>query len=333
MLVAAAMMVQSTGKAASVEQTISFTGHGGVPIAGTLVLPASASADHPVPAMLLIQGSGPTDRDGNQPPNFQTDLLRQLAEVLADEDIATLRFDKRGLYANRSSMPTRQEELPAFFSWSAFVGDAAAGFAFLAAHPAIASGRIGVLGHSEGGLIALDLANKNQRQPKVLILAATAGRPMGKIIQDQLSAALERQHATAEQRQFFLNDDQRIRSEILATGKVPPDVPPGLAALYPSYLGPFYKSQLVLDPVALAANFKGPILVINGAADTQVSATRDAARFSSGLASRKDGSEIFTPAAVSHNLKTVANNDDPGIAGNLDTRVKDVIVSWLKTAL
>ena len=82
-----------------------------------------------------------------------------------------------------------------------------------------------------------------------------------------LSALLERQHATAEQRKFFLDADRRIRSEILETGKVPQDVPTGLASLYPNYLGRFLKSELALNPVALAANVQGPILVINGAAD------------------------------------------------------------------
>jgi hypothetical protein len=119
----------------------------------------------------------------------------------------------------------------------------------------------------------------------------------------------------------------------LAAGKVPADVPTGLAALYPSYLGPFLKSVLALDPVVLSANFKGPILVLNGTADTQVLASRDAGRFSSAFAGRNDGSEVFTPSRVSHNLKTVTGSDDPGITGGVDPRVKDVIVCWLKRAL
>lgn len=72
---------------------------------------------------------------------------------------------------------------------------------------------------------------------------------------------------------------------------------------------------------------------MNGAADTQVLATRDAARFSSVLASRKDGSEVFTPAAVSHNLKTVDSANDPGIAGKVDESAKIKLTGWLKTAL
>ena len=145
------MTENSAAAAASVEQHISFQGKDGIPIAGTLVLPEPANSDRLAPAVLLIQGSGPTDRDGNQPPNLQTDLLRQLADILAGAGIASLRYDKRGMHENRDSFPKHQNELSDFFSWSAFVDDAHAAFAFLVTHPGIASDRVGVLGHSEGG--------------------------------------------------------------------------------------------------------------------------------------------------------------------------------------
>src|SRR5580765_3064231 len=83
-----AVMLMTVGgfaaRAAPVEQDISFHGSGGVVIAGTLMLPESASDGRRVPAVLLMQGSGPTDRDGNQGPAFRPDLLRQLAQVLAE---------------------------------------------------------------------------------------------------------------------------------------------------------------------------------------------------------------------------------------------------------
>jgi pimeloyl-ACP methyl ester carboxylesterase len=327
------MTNNSAVMAASLEQDITFQGSGGVAIVGTLVLPEPTNSDRPAPAVLLIQGSGPTDRDGNQPPNFQAGLLRQLADILAGAGIASLRYDKRGMHENQHTLPKHQDELSDFFSWSAFVYDAHAAFAFLTTYPGIASDRVGVFGHSEGGLLVLDFANQYRPQPKLLILASTPGRPLGEVIHDQLSALLEQQRATAEQRQFFLNADQRIRSEILATGKVPPDVPPGIAALYPSYLGLFLKSELALNPAALVANIEGPILVINGTADTQVSAAQDAARFSSALANRKDGSEVFTPPAVSHNLKTVTGPNDQGITGALDGSARDTILRWLTSKL
>ena len=318
--------------AAPVEQQVTFTGAGGITLAGTLVLPESASADRPVPALLLIQGSGPTDRDGNQLPNLRTDLLRQIAQLLAGQNVASLRYDKRGMHANSASLPKLQDELPRFFSWDAFVGDARAAVTYLAAHPALAPTRVGVFGHSEGGLIALAMVGTGPR-PKLLVLTGTPGRPLGEIIHDQVSSLLDRQGAMAEQRKFFLDADERIRAQILASGEVPPDIPAGLAALYPKYLGPFYKSLLALDPAALAVAFQGPILVINGGADDQVSASRDAARFAAALAGRTDGSEVFTPGRVSHALKTVTAPDDRSFGGPVDARVRDVVARWLKERL
>jgi uncharacterized protein len=327
------MLFNSAVTSSSIGQDVSFQGSGGVTLAGTLVLPEAVYSNALVPAMLLIQGSGPTDRDGNQPPDLQADLLRQLADMLADAGIATLRYDKRGMYANQSTLPKRPDELPDFFSWSAFVHDAHAAFTFLVYHPSIASDRVGVLGHSEGGLVALDLATQYRPQPKAIVLASTPGRALGELIYDQLSALLIRQQASAEERQFILAADGRIRSEILEAGKVPPDVPAGLAPLYPDYLGRFLKSLLALDPVALTNNVDGPILVINGAADTQVSATKDGTRFRSALANRQDGSAIFIASAVNHNLKGVADTNDPGMAGMIDETVRGTIARWLKMVL
>ncbi len=333
MAVAVTVMIDSSAVTASTEKHVSFEADGGITLAGTLVLPEPINSGRVVPAVLLIQGSGPTDRDGNQLPNLKTDLLRQLADVLAGAGIASLRYDKRGMYANQPTLPKQQDQLTDFFRWTAFVGDAHAAFTFLKTYPGIAPDRVGVLGHSEGGLLALDFAAQYHPQPKAIILASTPGRKFGEVIQDQLSALLEQQQATAEQRQFFLDADRRIRSEILETGKVPLHVPAGLAPLYPSYLGHFLKSALALDPAALATHVEGAIFVINGTADTQVLAKHNAARFSSALANRKDGSEVFTPSAVSHNLKTVTEANTQGIAGELDGTVRGAILNWLKKVL
>jgi pimeloyl-ACP methyl ester carboxylesterase len=333
-IVGSMMLFESSAvRAAPTETHVHFQGDGGVTIAGTLELPEQARPERLSPAILLIQGSGPTNRDGNQPPNLQTDLLRQLANLLATAGIASFRYDKRGMYENQNTLPKDQERLADFFSWSSFVNDAHAAFIFLMNYPGIASNRVGVIGHSEGGLLALDFATRYLPQPKVLILASTPGRPIGEVIRDQLSVLLEQQKATAEQKQFFLDADERIRSEIAKTGKVPKDVPDGLAALYPDYLGRFLKSELALNPVDLAAKIRGPILVINGEADAQVSATRDAARYSLTLPSRKDGSEVIVPSAVSHNLKTVTATNNQGIGGELDRTVRDGLLSWLRQFL
>src|SRR5688500_9758350 len=78
---------------------VSFTGAGGLKLNGTVLLP-SGGRDQKFPAVLLLPGSGPTDRNGNQPPVLVTDLLKQIADRLAAEGIASLRFDKRSAHVH-----------------------------------------------------------------------------------------------------------------------------------------------------------------------------------------------------------------------------------------
>jgi len=119
------------------------------PLHGTLLLPY---APGPHPALLLVAGSGPVDRDGNL-PSLHNDSLRLLAEGLAACGIATLRADKRGVGASHAAAPDE-----AALSLDTYVNDAVSWMHALAADPAIA--RVGLLGHSEGALIASVLTQK-----------------------------------------------------------------------------------------------------------------------------------------------------------------------------
>ncbi len=185
----------------------SFQRANGATLAGTLLLPTSEGS---APALVLLAGSGPTDRDGNQPPAMMTNLLKQIAQGLADQGIATLRFDKRGMYANGAHLPKDPSQYGEFFAWENFVGDAASAVRFLRQQREIDKDRIGILGHSEGGLLALEAAHMLKSEghpPAALILISTPGRSMEAIITDQLKALLNHQGATAQQRDFFLGEN------------------------------------------------------------------------------------------------------------------------------
>src|SRR5690554_4770891 len=165
-------------QAEPVVREVTFTGADGLELKGTLLLP-NIKAGERCPAALLLPGSGPTDRDGNQPPLLVTDLLKQIAEELASKGIATLRFDKRAVRSYAQYWPSEPAELNAFFGWRKFVDDAAAGLRFLQSHEAIDPERIAIIGHSEGGLIALQIAHDGRMSdqlPATLVLLATAGR-------------------------------------------------------------------------------------------------------------------------------------------------------------
>jgi fermentation-respiration switch protein FrsA (DUF1100 family) len=265
----------SAARAAS-ERTVYFQGAGGTILYGTLQLPESNAR---TPALILLAGSGPTDRDGNQPPALMTDLLKQIAEKLAGQGIATLRFDKRGMYANAAELPKDEAKYGDFFTWENFVGDAMSAVKFLRQQPEVDPDRVGILGHSEGGLLALESARaltSERHPPAVLVLISTPGRSIEAVITDQLKSLLAQQGATPQQTDYFLAENARVTRAILRSGSVPPDVPTGLSALYPGYLGKFLQSEMRLDPSKAVAGFSGPVLILAGSADTQVSSDRDA---------------------------------------------------------
>lgn len=135
---------------------------GGIRLAGTLMLPDGSGA---FPAVLLVVGSGRTDRDENA-GKLKIDSFRQIAAFLADQGVASLRFDKRGVGASGGDF------------WSAGfadnVSDAAAGVGCLRAQGDVDADRVFVLGHSEGALIATRLAATDDRLAGAVLLSGFA---------------------------------------------------------------------------------------------------------------------------------------------------------------
>src|SRR5437016_3599369 len=127
------------------EREVTFAGVGGLSLHGTLLLPSATKGK--VPGVLLLSGSGPTGRNGDQPPLLVTGLLKQIAERLAKDGFASLRFDKRAAPGYASFWPTDVAQQNDFFSWDSFVGDAKAGLAFLQAQPEVDSKRTVMAGH------------------------------------------------------------------------------------------------------------------------------------------------------------------------------------------
>jgi len=323
-VVAASLLFGSIALAA--ERPVVVTGAGGASLAGTLTMPDQAIG--PVPALLLIQGSGPTDRDGNQPPGRGTDLIKQLAAFLEQRGIASLRLDKRGMHANKAQMPLDQAQMATFFQWTNFVGDAVAGYRFLASQPGIDGTRTGILGHSEGGMLALELsvATAADHPPALLILASTPGRPGDQVLREQIAGLLVRQKATPAAADFFMAATDRIQAGLRASDAAPTDVPPGLAALFPAYLAPFLHQEYQLDPAKAAAGFAGPVLILQGGSDRQVSAERDAPALDRALASRRPDDHLLVVVPdVGHPLKPF--EDGPG--GPIAPGVLAALGPWL----
>lgn len=145
------------------------------PLKGTLLTPNSK----PTAVVLIVPGSGPTDRDGNNPLGVNASPYRLLAEGLAAKGFATLRIDKRGMFA--SAMAVEDANAVTIAN---YVDDVRSWVDVLRRH--MHTPCIWVLGHSEGGVVAL--ASAQEEDVCGVVLIATPGRPMGEVLRGQLNA-------------------------------------------------------------------------------------------------------------------------------------------------
>ena len=245
---------------------------------GTLQLPTTPAAR--VPVALVVSGSGPTDRNGNSAvlagPN---NSLKLLAEGLAAQGIATLRYDKRGIGESRGSMTSE-----AGLTFDTYVDDAAAWLRMLRADARFST--VSVIGHSEGALIAL-LAGERAPADGVVSVAGM-GEPAQAVLRRQLQPQLPPPlYAQAE--------SALVRLE---AGQPADSTPPALAALLRPSVQPFLISLFRHDPAAIAARLPMPLLVVQGTTDVQVG-VEQAQR----LRAAQPGARLLQIEGMNHVLK------------------------------
>lgn len=215
---------------------------------GSLLLPQQAT---PPPVVLIIAGSGPTDRDGNNPAGGRIDNLKRLALLLAGEHIASVRFDKRGVAASQPATPDERN-----LSVEAYVADTVAWAHKLKADPRF--GPLILLGHSEGALIATLAAE--QAGASAVISLSGSGRPVAEVIREQLAQRLP--PAQLAQGTALLDS--------LQAGQTSLNVPVPLRQVFRPTVQPYLISLLRQDPAAAFAQLKVPALIIQGRNDVQV---------------------------------------------------------------
>lgn len=218
-------------------------------IAGTIELPA---ARFPVPVVLIIAGSGPTDRDGNSAvfprPN---NSLKMLADSLAARGIASLRYDKRGIAASGAAARSEGD-----LRFEHYIADAVAWVGQLRADMRFST--VTVAGHSEGSLIGMVAAREAGADGYVSI--AGVGRRAPEILQDQLRAQLP---------PAMLAQTETLMARI-ARGESPDSVPPMLNALFRKSVHPYLASWFAYDPAAEIGKLTIPVLIVQGTTDVQV---------------------------------------------------------------
>ncbi|MFK3720588.1 alpha/beta hydrolase [Pseudomonas fulva] len=215
---------------------------------GSLLLPQQ---DTPPPVVLIIAGSGPTDRDGNNPAGGRVDNLKRLALLLANANIASARYDKRGVAASQPATPDERD-----LSVERYVADVVAWGHKLKADPRF--GPLILIGHSEGALIA-SLAAEQAGASAVISLAGS-GRPMAEVVREQLA---ERLPPAQLARGSALLDR-------LEAGQTSLDVPAPLRQVFRPSVQPYLITLFRQDPAAAFARLSMPALIVQGRNDVQV---------------------------------------------------------------
>ena len=330
--IASACLLMAAGSwAQPVSREVTFKGAGGLELKGTLVLPSSTGK---FPAMLLLPGSGPTDRNGNQ-AFLQTDLLKQLAEGMAKAGIASLRFDKRAVSSTyMASYPQDIAKFDDFISWESHLTDVRAAFKFAQSQSEIDPAKVGVLGHSEGAMFAMELAT-DQSGPACAILASAPGRPLGAVARDQIKASLERNPQSGIDAKKLLADYDKALKGLLDTKKVPADVNPLIAPLFPSYASKYLYTFFSFQPAKVAPRVRCPVLVVQAEKDIQILMEKDAPALLNALKVRSTATTDYVLiGSASHNLKAVKDpNKDPGFEGPVVPLAIERITGWLKKVL
>ena len=282
-----------------VEEPATLTTTTGV-IHGTLDMPSGTG---PFPVALIIAGSGPTDRDGNSAMLAgKNNSLKMLAQSLATANIASLRFDKRGIAASAAAGPKEAD-----LRFENYVDDAAAWVEQLRHDKRFST--VTIIGHSEGALIGAIATARTH--PNAFISVAGVGRSAGLVLREQINGKLPAP--------LFQANENILRE--LEAGRTTEDVSPALKSMYRASVQPYLISWFKYNPVEVVASIKEPILICQGTTDIQVAVEEAEA-----LKKAAPTAKLVIIQGMNHVLKTVpadtvkqtASYSDPALPINVE---------------
>jgi uncharacterized protein len=265
------------------------------------------------PVALLIAGSGPTDHDGNG-PGIKPATLKKLSEQLAARKIATLRYDKRGAGGWKPEFGRPED-----FRFRDYVDDAVALVNDLRSGGKFS--KIMLMGHSEGGLVAILTARRASVDG--LVLLATASRRTGDVLKEQLA----RQLPPAALKPVTNAIDAMMAGRIV--DPMPPEMPPALA-FFPA-AQPGIASALVEDPLPPLKLLALPTLIVGGGRDGQVARVDF-----DGLAAAAPSAKTLWLPNMNHVLNDVGDDADNFAAYNqpdraLNAALIDAVTDFILT--
>jgi pimeloyl-ACP methyl ester carboxylesterase len=253
----------------------------GCNIKGTLEVPKS---NQPVDVALIIAGSGPTDRDGNNRLIGNNNSYKMIAELLLKNGIASLRYDKRAIGAS-----DKVDESGLLFD--TYINDAVEWVKYLKNDKRFS--KVIIIGHSEGSLIGM-IAAKHSDASKYISLNG-AGKPIYKILDEQIVKNKLPEDLLKQYRSIM---------DSLKQGNLVKNVPPVFISLFRPSVQPYLISWFKYDPCNEISKLAIPILVIGGTTDIQID-VEDAQL----LSKSNKNSELAVIENMNHILKEVPTSD------------------------
>ena len=294
-------------------------------ISGRWELPATLTLPNTkltVPAVVLIQGSGPQDQDETIGPNKP---FKDLADGLASQNIAVLRYVKRtkqyGADAKSDAPFTVKDEV---------TDDAVAAVALLAKMPEVNKKQIYILGHSLGGTLVPRIAASDPQVAGIIIMAGSA-RPLEKVVVEQVKyiSGLSGTQTPEDKKQ--IEKAEAIAVQVESPSLKPDTVVDFFGAPIP---GSYFLDFRNYDPGRVAAGLKVPILVLQGGRDYQVT-NADFEIWKSALASDSRATFKFYPAYTHLFMPGTASGpaspEDYSVAGNVSEDVISDVAKWIKS--
>ncbi|MGI4833259.1 MAG: alpha/beta hydrolase [Janthinobacterium lividum] len=278
-----------------------FNAAGKFKLAGTLTVPAG---EGPFPAVVLLSDSGPQDRDADLQGYH---LFGILADYLTRRGVAVLRFDDRGVGKSGGDYQrTTTADL---------VTDAQAAMGFLRSHSLVATNQIGLLGHGEGANVALLAAADPSTEPAFVVSLAGYGQPGREVLRRQQGEIMRLIGADGSQVKAAQQLYDRIIDAVRQTPSQPAARTKVIALLRSSntaldepmararaaqITSPWSRFFIDFDPATRLAAVRCPVLLLTGAADLQVAASRDMGVLQKGLRQTTYGVEAHKLAGVNH---------------------------------
>jgi uncharacterized protein len=293
----------------------------GFSLAGTVSRPAGGAAGR-LPAIVLVGGSGPTDRDETV---YNIPIFAELSSALADHGFLVLRYDKRGVGQSGGR--------PEAATLDDYADDLRSVVKFVADRDYVDDRRIAVVGHSEGGMVAM-IAAAQEKHVRALVLIAAPGVSGAELNMAQVRHANAVAGRTGTQLDATLDLQRKIQQAVL-TGSGWDGIQPQLRAQADT---PWFKSFLAFDPARLMRKVDQPVMIVQGGLDTQVEPS-NADKLAEFASARKKAAApaVVRIPGINHLLvpaKTGEAAEYASLGGeSISPEIADRIAEWLGSTL